>query len=145
MADSIRSLQYVQLVLDRPTLFSPCTHVVCRKVQEFPKGLHWFCPRSAIDDNELYFSEDLQLSEYGEETESSPHRRQKIDDARARRDLVFDSLQIFAFDGKDAAEYQNFLEVQLAVQLGQCDICIREFHRGRRDFKHKLHECVAVV
>jgi len=75
--------------------------------------------------------------------ESESHRKereQKVQAARDRTSTVFDSLQLFAFDGQDAAQCQSWLEDNLAKQMQRCDICIRQYHRGRRKFKEQLTE-----
>lgn len=113
--------------------------VFCRQVQSIPEDLHWFCPRQGADDFEVYFPEDIQGRLQNEDDDSARARLKRVEDAISRKSLVFDSLQIFAFDGKDAAQYQQWLEDRLGAQM-RCDICVREYHRGRRKFKEKLNE-----
>ena len=89
-----------------------------------------------MNDPRVYFAEDLGTSsgQAGEDVTS------KLEEAVARRTLVLESLQIFAFDGKDAAQYQGWLEARLALQMRRCDICIREFYRGRKVLKERLNK-----
>lgn len=75
--------------------------------------------------------------------ETEPQRKereQKVQAARDRTSTAFDSLQLFAFNGEDAAQYQTWLEDSLAKQMQRCDVCIRQYHRGRRKFKEQLAE-----
>jgi len=110
-----------------------------RQVQEFPEDLHWFCPRNN-EDSDYHFAEDLQDELLGETAQARDVRMQKLQGAKSRKTLVFDSLQIFAFDGKDAAQYQKWMKDRLKQQMTQCDVCTREYYRGRRDLKQKLDE-----
>ncbi len=112
-----------------------------RQVQGFPKDLHWFCPRDDEDQGN-FFPEDLEdaAETKGEDDPATKRRAKRVKEARTRKTLALDALQIFAFDGPDAAQHQRWLEEHLAEQLGQCSICVREFHRGRWDLKEKLEE-----
>jgi senataxin len=103
--------------------------------------LHWFCPRDvSTDPDGFYFAEDLIDQQEDDSTGARAERGTKCEEARHRTQLVFKALQLFAFDGADATNYQLWLEEQLALQMQRCDICIREFHRGRRTFKEELTE-----
>lgn len=118
---------------------SPNYFSTIRQVQEFSEDLHWFCPRHE-DDNEYYFPEDLQDDLIGETEQAHNVRTTKLQEAKARKALVLESLQIFAFDGKDAAQYQVWMKERLMQQMTRCDVCTREYYRGRRDLKQKLEE-----
>jgi len=103
-----------------------------------PRDLHWFCPRHSPDDNGHYYPEDLlNKSSTRDDTDE---RSKRIVDAERRKALVFESFTIFAYDGEQAVEPQKWLENHLNEQMTQCDVCVREFHRGRRDLKQKLIE-----
>ena len=93
----------------------------------------------------MCFDEDLTrpLSSYSESTKAQCE--QKARDARNRKSLVLDSSQIFAYDGKAAEPLQSWMREHLASQLSRCDICVREFHRGRRELRQKLEEYVIIA
>lgn len=58
-----------------------------------------------------------------------------------RRRLVIESLHLFLYDGEDAAPHQRFLMHQIDAQLGKCDACITEYHKGKRQMLDSLrHE-----
>jgi len=102
--------------------------------------LHWFCARSHKDDDEAHFEEDVKDILKDESESRRKEREQKVQAAQDRTTTVFDSLQLFAFDGQDAAQCQSWLEDNLAKQMQRCDVCIRQYHRGRRKFKEQLTE-----
>jgi senataxin len=114
---------------------------ISRQVQQWTSDLHWFCPRDVdTDPDGYYFPEDLIDQKVDDNDKAREERETKCEGARHRTQLVFKALQLFAFDGSDAADYQSWLEEQLASQMQRCDICIREYHRGRRRFKEELTE-----
>ena len=113
-----------------------------RDIQSLPEDTHWFCPRNSLDDGGLYYPEDVQGNPHYEDNISTEERTSEVVKANSRKAQVFEALQIFAFDGKDAAQYQDWLEEHLGEQMRRCDVCVREFHRGRKSFKEQLNELV---
>ncbi len=115
-------------------LTSFCT----RELKALPSDLHWFCPRQGADDG-CYFDEDISGQADGDAA-AEKRRLEKIEEATSRKALVLDALQILAFDGADAATWQLWLKERLNSLLASCDVCIRMYHRGRKELKAKLEE-----
>jgi len=67
-------------------------------------------------------------------------KQKRIDEADRRRELVLDCLLILAYDGEDVAQHQEYLKTRLDKELGKCDICIREYYKGRRDLMQRLNK-----
>lgn len=109
-----------------------------RKVKQFPDASHWFCPRSNDADTGLYLLEDLQDAPAN--GPSSGKDEQRLASFHSRRDAALTALKIFAFDGDDAREFQQQMQKALARQMAKCDICTREYHRGRAQLKESLEE-----
>ncbi|KAK4986551.1 DEAD-box type RNA helicase [Elasticomyces elasticus] len=107
------------------------------KLKALPPELHWFCPRSGEDDSS-YFDEDLGPSSREETEEEKIVRVKRVKEAQDRRHLVQDACQVLAFN--DAQEYQDALKKMLCFQLGRCDVCVREYHRGRAEIVRTLGE-----
>ncbi|KAL2356659.1 tRNA-splicing endonuclease-like protein [Cryomyces antarcticus] len=105
-----------------------------------PDEVHWFCPRVGPTDQTCYFDEDLAGKSLNPNNPDKACRDRGIAEAKARKVLVLDALRILAFDGHDAAPYQAWLKEQLDRKMALCDVCVREYHRGRRDLKHGLEE-----
>jgi senataxin len=100
---------------------------------------HWFCPRAADDNTSIFYDEDFTNEELEKESEQDKKARQnKVKEARERRDAALEVCIILAFDGADAVTFQERLKQCLRTQLSRCDICIREFHRGRRLLRTQL-------
>lgn len=97
---------------------------------------HWFCPRTSGHEDEVYFAEDIEAGPEPEDVKQT--REELVKQAHERRDKALEVCVILAFDGADAREYQEQLKVSLQRQLTRCDICVREFHRGRRLLRNKL-------
>ena len=112
------------------------------KLQQLPDGLHLLCPRTSPEDDSCWFEEDLpQFNKESNGTNGvDGEREQHVQEARERKELLLQGLIIFTYDGPDALAYQNWLKKRLEDQLQCCDICIREYHRGRKELKAKLDE-----
>ncbi|OJD35316.1 trna-splicing endonuclease [Diplodia corticola] len=110
------------------------------ELKALPDDLHLFCPRTTSDPFGVYLDEDL-LGQLDDETVAERHERHKqLEEAEFRKNLVLDCLPIFAFDGADAAGYQQWLKEKLSHAMGSCDACIRIYHRARNELRHKLEE-----
>lgn len=110
------------------------------ELKALPEELHLFCPRTASDPYGVYLDEDL-VGQLDDEDEAEKRQRlKKLSEAEARKNLVLDCLPIFAFDGADAAGYQEWLKEKLNQAMTSCDVCIRLYHRARNELKHKLEE-----
>ncbi|KAH7052362.1 tRNA-splicing endonuclease-like protein [Macrophomina phaseolina] len=114
------------------------------ELKALPEDLHLFCPRNhSSDAGGLHLDEDLVgngLSLEDENEADRQERHKKLAEAEARKNLVLDCLPIFAFDGADAAGYQEWLKEKLNHAMTTCDVCIRIYHRARNELKHKLEE-----
>ncbi|KAI5369436.1 Putative helicase Sen1, P-loop containing nucleoside triphosphate hydrolase, DNA2/NAM7 helicase [Septoria linicola] len=100
------------------------------------EDLHWFCPRAPGRENGVYFDEDVDQS--NETDDEKQKRLVLVQEAHERRDKALEVCIILAFDGADALDYQEKLKASLQKQLIRCDICVREFHRGRRLLRNQL-------
>lgn len=112
----------------------------CSELKVLPEDLHLFCPRTASDQSGVYLDEDLVGLLDDEDENEKRQRLKQLSEAEARKNLVLDCLPIFAFDGSDAAGYQEWLKGKLNQAMTSCDVCIRLYHRARSELKHKLEE-----
>ncbi|KAK8151204.1 hypothetical protein BC567DRAFT_300236 [Phyllosticta citribraziliensis] len=62
----------------------------------------------------------------------------KIEQAKAKKNLVLDCLPIFAFNGPDAAPDQTWLKDCLKHNMSACDVCIRVYHNSLTPHRTKL-------
>lgn len=115
------------------------------KVKELPPELHWFCPRSSIRDHRLFFEEDLIDATQAESDLPDAERERKIEESNSRKTLVYEALQIFAFDGNDAVPLQTWLQENLDIHMSRCETCARQYHRGRTELKEKLEGFAAYL
>ena len=109
-----------------------------REVQQLPSQLHIFCPRQDDDDLDRYEDNDADQDAELDKSLEQQQRRQRIQDAISRRETVFSCLSIFSFEGDEAVPHQEALKSRLDAQLQQCDICIREYYKGKRAFLEGL-------
>jgi senataxin len=99
---------------------------------------HWFCPRQDAQDGTLFFDEDLLGKDIKESADDKAKRDNALERAKQTHDEAFQACKILAFDGEDAVRYQERLQQQLQVHLTRCDVCVREYHRGRRQLRDSL-------
>ena len=98
-----------------------------RVLHRLPTELHWFC--------------ELNDAPSARENEQPVKREESTpEDTTQRRDLVFECLQIFAYDGDDVVPHQEYLKRHIDEQLGKCDICIRNYYKAKRRAMEKLQE-----
>ena len=105
-----------------------------------PDDLHWFCPRSSLDEHGDYYDDDVRHLISTETEEERQYRHGKVKEAADRKKLVNQACKILAFDGADAQPYQEQIKHNLKLQLTRCTVCVREYHRGRTDLIHDLEE-----
>ncbi|KAK3045055.1 hypothetical protein LTS18_014677, partial [Coniosporium uncinatum] len=110
------------------------------ELQALNPDLHWFCPRESPTDPDAFYAEDIVAQLSTEPDEAKYERHKRIKGAEERQKLVLAVLQIIAFDGPDAEQYKEWLREHLAIQLTNCDICVRQYYRARRDLKKDLEQ-----
>ncbi|KAK8250959.1 SEN1 N terminal-domain-containing protein [Phyllosticta capitalensis] len=111
-----------------------------RELQTLREQEHLFCPRTPEDTDGYYFDEDVYFFLDDETEEEKAKRLEKVAHAQDKRNLVLECLPIFAFDGPDAAPYQDWLRDRLRDNMSVCDVCIRVYHNSRSELKHRLYE-----
>lgn len=62
----------------------------------------------------------------------------RIEKVNERKKLFVEVVEILAFDGEEAVPYQTDLKQHLQNQLTRCNICVREYHRGRGQLRQDL-------
>ena len=109
------------------------------QLKRLPPELHWLCSRSKDDEFDRCYDEDWTVAELEAESESARKARRKRAQAAAeRKNLVFDAVQVFAFEGKDAKPYQDYMEKELDRLMHRCDVCVRTYHAARAELVERL-------
>lgn len=90
------------------------------------------CPRQNDDDFDRY--EDAGVGK--EDTD----RLKRVAEADRRRKSFVAALQLLAYDGQESERWQKFIWDLLNVNLGRCDICIREYYVAKVAFMQELRE-----
>jgi senataxin len=115
------------------------TIAAINELKALPAELHWFCSRSADDENDRCYDEDHTLQELSAETEDEKKaRKERADAAGKRKATVLNAVLIFAFDGSEAIPLQEWVAQRLDHLMHQCDVCVRTFHASRVELKEKL-------
>ena len=110
------------------------------ELQALDSELHLFCPRTGEEDGSLYFDEDLagQPQSVDDDAATVAHRKRLVKEARERRWVALDALQVLAFDGEDAQPYKAWIKDRLDALMTSCDVCVRVFHQSRAEWKIRL-------
>ncbi|KAF2873176.1 tRNA-splicing endonuclease-like protein [Massariosphaeria phaeospora] len=109
------------------------------ELRTLPADQHLFCPRNGSDAS-IYFDEDVANLEPETDATAITERRNKVKEAQDRKWVALGAMQIFAFDGDEAAPHKEWLEKRLDKLMTSCDVCIRVFHQARADWKIRLIE-----
>lgn len=99
----------------------------CRTLYDLPPEQHLFC--DLVDD--ISSEKDVHDDKVVVPTP---------DELVTRRDLVFDCMQIYAYDGDDSRPHQERLRKTVDGQLGKCDVCIGAYYRTKRHAMERLIE-----
>ncbi|EGE06473.1 tRNA-splicing endonuclease [Trichophyton equinum CBS 127.97] len=103
-----------------------------RELKSLPEELHLLCPRKNDNDMEQYnrYTEnENKPSEAGAQT--NPEILERISEAAARREKFLSCIQLLAFSGEEVEAQQQWLWRRLKETLERCDICIKEYYRGK--------------
>jgi senataxin len=73
-----------------------------------------------------------------EDSKPDPERSARIKEAERRRKSFVSAMQLLAFDGSESEKWQKFIWDLLTVNLGRCDICIREYYIAKLAFMEDL-------
>lgn len=57
-----------------------------------------------------------------------------------RRDLAFECLKLFAYDGEDVVPHQEYLRAQISLQLGKCDTCIVDYYKSKHQKTERMRQ-----
>ncbi|KAL9108897.1 MAG: hypothetical protein Q9227_006428 [Pyrenula ochraceoflavens] len=107
--------------------------------KQLSDALHILCPRQDDNDQDRYDDDPL----YGQDLpeEPTPENKARVDllrTANHRRENFVGAFEIFAFDGKDAQPYKDFVLRRLDKILGSCDLCIRNYYTCKLRLRAEL-------
>ena len=106
--------------------------ILRRELKELPPELHWFCP--------LYDDATTWRKVLGEDRQPVKTEDPVPVPVEYRRDLAFECLKLFAFDGEDVLPHQEYLRTQISSQLGKCDTCIVDYHKSKHQKTEKMRQ-----
>jgi senataxin len=87
-----------------------------------------------------YFEEDTAYQPPLTDAKEIRERDEKVHQARERKWVALDALQVLAFDGEEAEPFQAWMLDRLDWMMSTCDVCVRVFHQSRADWRAHLIE-----
>lgn len=105
---------------------------LAKKLLEYPKDAHWFCPKQNDDDLANYDQPD-QDDDYLSSTEKKQH----IQDSEQRQKCAYRFTISMGLSPEEAAAVGDFLgqyTQRVGLLLSTCDKCVRNYHMGRKEF-----------
>lgn len=107
-------------------------------LKSLPEDLHLLCPRENDDDQEQY-NEDLIRNP---QTDIKPDVAilSRLENASARREKFLSCMRLLAFSGYEIEPAQAWIWKKLADSLEKCELCIREYYRGKTWLAETLRE-----
>ena len=101
--------------------------ITFRELKNLPSGLHWFC--NAYNSS-LATQDVLEIKSEHSNGES----------VNLRRNQATQCLRLFAFEGPDAAQYQEDLAKGIDRQLERCDLCVVEYYKSKHNLIQDLRQ-----
>ncbi|KAI1181291.1 SEN1 N terminal-domain-containing protein [Nemania sp. FL0916] len=98
------------------------------RLRDVPAGVHLFCPRISVDDDELY--EDPEAVT----TISLDEKQRRIDDGQTRLDLMYSCSLILGLSRDAAGAHRPEFDRRCDAYLTTCASCVRNWHKGRAGF-----------
>ncbi|PGH26410.1 hypothetical protein AJ80_01908 [Polytolypa hystricis UAMH7299] len=103
------------------------------ELRTLPEQLHLLCPRQNDDDMGLYNDEAVQSATAlsGEDTKPNVEILNRISEANARREKFLSCMRLLAFSGEEVETHQAWIWGRLEEMLEKCDLCIKEYYKGK--------------
>ncbi|KAI5305347.1 hypothetical protein KEM56_004657 [Ascosphaera pollenicola] len=108
------------------------------ELKAVPDAIHILCPRQSDDDMTLY--EDDYAASLQKDIKPDPVLLQRIEEAKARREKFLSCMKLLAFNGEEVADEQSWIYIKLQTTLERCDLCIKEYHKGKLWLMSELKE-----
>ncbi|EEQ27713.1 conserved hypothetical protein [Microsporum canis CBS 113480] len=102
------------------------------ELKSLPEELHLLCPRKNDDDMEQY-SKYIDNENKNNELDVKPSVEvlERISEAAVRREKFLSCIQLLAFSGEEVEVHQQWIWRRLEGTLERCDICIKEYYKGK--------------
>ncbi|OAX84141.1 hypothetical protein ACJ72_01486 [Emergomyces africanus] len=105
---------------------------VLEELKSLPEQLHMLCPRQNENDMEQYNDENIQsLNPAGPDVKPNVENLNRISDATLRRQKFLSCMRLLAFSGDEVEIQQEWIWRRLEQDLEKCDLCIKEYYRGK--------------
>ncbi|KKZ67021.1 hypothetical protein EMCG_07290 [[Emmonsia] crescens] len=90
------------------------------------------CPRQNDNDMGQYNDDSIQsLSPAGPDVKPNVENLNRISDATLRRQKFLSCMRLLAFSGDEVEIQQEWIWRRLEHDLEKCDLCIKEYYRGK--------------
>lgn len=107
------------------------------ELDALPPAIHYLCPRQFDDDATLY---EENYSSTEKDVKPDPVILERIEEAKSRRQKFLSCMKLLAFNGEEVAKEQNWIYEKLQQTLDKCDLCIKEYHKGKVWLMNELKE-----
>ncbi|KAL1955583.1 hypothetical protein VTO42DRAFT_8386 [Malbranchea cinnamomea] len=108
------------------------------ELKSLPEDLHLLCPRQNDEDREQY-NEDL-LRSPTQDVKPDVSLLARIEEAAARREKFLSCMRLLAYTGVEIEAAQQWIWTRLEESLEKCELCIREYYRGKNWLVDTLRE-----
>ncbi|EDN06684.1 conserved hypothetical protein [Histoplasma mississippiense (nom. inval.)] len=105
---------------------------VLEELKALPEQLHMLCPRQNDDDMGLYNDEHIHsLDPTDPDVKPNVENLNRISEATSRRQKFLSSMRLLAFSGDEVEIQQEWIWRRLEHDLEKCDLCIKEYYKGK--------------
>ena len=110
-------------------------NILNRELQRLDDDVHWFCDRKDATKT----SRSKRCVSGSEEDSQQSDMRLKTD-SETRCLLVFDCLQLFAYENSELDPQKGFLAASIDRQLSKCEECVMIYYKRKRSNMEKLRQ-----
>ncbi|OJD27124.1 hypothetical protein ACJ73_01491 [Blastomyces percursus] len=105
---------------------------VLEELKALPEQLHMLCPRQNDDDMGQYNDEHIQsLDSANPDVKPNVENLNRISDAALRRRKFLSCMRLLAFSGDEVEIQQEWIWRQIEHDLEKCELCIKEYYKGK--------------
>ncbi|PGH11387.1 hypothetical protein AJ79_04888 [Helicocarpus griseus UAMH5409] len=104
---------------------------VLEELKALPEELHMLCPRQDENDMGAYNDDQYVQPAGAPDVKPDLESLNRIADARTRRQNFLSCMRLLAFSGEEVEVQQDWIWRRLEHDLEKCELCIKEYYRGK--------------
>ncbi|KGY14769.1 hypothetical protein PABG_12363 [Paracoccidioides brasiliensis Pb03] len=114
---------------------------IVEELKTLADQLHMFCPRQNDNDMGQYNDDYIQsLNLTGLDVKPNVENLDRISEATVRRQKFLSSMRLLAYNSDEIQIHQQWIWSRLEHDLEKCELCVKEYYRGKGWLMENLRE-----